>query len=94
VDTEAPRDPDPSSNAWKPYTNEILRVKLDGSEVVRLAHHRSRPVNSYNWQPKLSISRDGSRLAFMSNFDLQKIDGLPQEYGDTYVMTLDGSSLP
>lgn len=91
VDTEAPGNPDPDSPAWKPYTNEILQVKLDGSTVTRLAHHRSRAVNTYNWEPKVSASRDGSRLLFMSDFDLQAIDGAPTEYGDTYLLALDSA---
>ena len=43
VDTYAPSDPSPSTSSWAPYTNEILQVKLDGTQVRRLAHHRSRP---------------------------------------------------
>ena len=58
VDTEAPGNPESGSSGWVAYTNEILQVKLDGSGVIRWAHHRSRPLNSYNWQPKLSVSRD------------------------------------
>ena len=86
VDTEAPRNPEPDSISWKPYTNEILQIKLDGSAVIRLAHHRSRAVNSYNWEPKISVSRDGSRLLYASDFDLQAINGNVPDYGDTYLM--------
>src|SRR6201999_3447481 len=32
METYAPVDPAPESAAWKPYMNEILQVKLDGSE--------------------------------------------------------------
>ncbi len=88
VDTEAPSNPDPDSTAWKPYTNEILQIKLDGSQVNRLAHHRSLAFNSYNWEPKLSVSRDGTKLLFVSDFNLQSLDGAPKEYGDTYYMDL------
>ena len=86
VDTEAPANPQPGTSAWVPYTNELLQVKLDGSSVTRWAHHRSFPVNSYNWQPKLTVSRDGTRLLFASDFDLSKLDGNPTEYADTYMI--------
>jgi hypothetical protein len=45
-------------------------------------------VNSYLWQPKLDISRDGTRLLFASNFDLSNISQLPVDYSDTYLITL------
>ena len=65
VETYAPSNPDPPSG-WMAYTNELLQIKLDGSQVLRLAHHRSRPfeANTYNWQPKMSTSRDGSRVVY------------------------------
>ena len=70
------------------YTNELLQIKLDGSQVLRLAHHRSRPyqANTYNWQPKMSTSRDGSRVVYTSNYDLQLILGYAAQYGDTYLI--------
>ena len=40
VETYAPSDPSPVSG-WPKYTDEILQVKLDGSEIRRIAHHRS-----------------------------------------------------
>jgi len=88
VDTEAPTNPAPGTSAWVPYTNELLQVKLDGSEVVRWAHHRSRPINRYNWQPKFSVSRDGSRLLYASNFNLQSTYNYAPEYSDTYLIEL------
>ncbi len=72
VDTYAPDDPSPASG-WKPYMNEILQVKMDGTEIRRLAHHRSRPVDKYSYTPRVSASRDGSRIVFASNFGLQDI---------------------
>jgi hypothetical protein len=92
VDTEAPSNPQPGSSAWAPYTNELLQVNLDGSGATRLAHHRSRPVNSYNWQPKVSASRDGTRFLFAGNYDLSNIEGYSTEYSDTYLMVLNGSA--
>jgi hypothetical protein len=64
-------------------------VKLDGSEVRRLAHHRSRPFDSYNYTPRASASRDGSRLIFGSNFGLY---GPSTLYTDVYLMVLSPSS--
>jgi hypothetical protein len=72
---------------WAPYTNEILMVRLDGSETRRLAHHRSRPFNTYNYQPRASASRDGTRLLFAANY------GFPPNaytsYVDAYIMAVD-----
>jgi hypothetical protein len=87
VETYAPGDPIPPSG-WFKYTNELMQVKLDGSQVRRFAHHRSRPLNSYSYQPKLSISRDGRKLAYASNFGLQQILGYPTEYSDAYTIDL------
>jgi hypothetical protein len=92
VDTEAPSNPESGSSHWVAYTDELLQVRLDGSGVTRLAHHRSRPVNSYNWQPKLSVSRDGTRLLYASNYDLSAISGYTAEYSDTYMIVLNGST--
>ncbi len=93
IETYAPANPSPGTSSWVPYTNELLQIKLDGSQVVRLAHHRSRPWNGYNWQPKVSTSRDGSRIIFNSNYDLQGILGYPSEYSDVYMIVV-GSSAP
>jgi hypothetical protein len=92
VDTEAPSNPSPSGSGWVPYADELLQVKLDGSGTTRLAHHRSRPLNSYNWQPKLSTNRDGSRLLYSSDYDLQNISSYTTEYADTYMILLTGST--
>jgi hypothetical protein len=84
VETYAPNE----ASAWAPYTNEILRVKLDGTESRRLLHHRSRPVNSYEYQPRASVSRDGTRLVFTSNYNLQRLFGYPKLYTDAYLAML------
>ena len=93
VETYAPSNPTPGTSGWSAYTNELIQIKLDGSEVRRLAHHRSRPFDSYIYMPKLSASRDSSRLVFASNMDLQSISGAPQTYADTY-MILTGTTVP
>jgi hypothetical protein len=76
------------------YTNELLQIKLDGSQVLRLAHHRSRPyhTDTYNWQPKMSSSRDGSRVVYGSDYDLQTLDGYADQYSDVYLIVVGGLS--
>ena len=86
VSTHADGDPRPD-RGWKPYTNEILALSLDGAHVWRLAHHRSRPFNDYWWQPRASVSHDGTRLVYTSNHGLQAILGHPRDYADTYLIT-------
>jgi len=92
VETYAPSDPFPQSSAWAPYTNEILQVKLDGSETRRLVHHRSRPFDSYVYQPKVTVSRDGSKVVYTSNHALQAILGYPNLYSDVYLFSVSGSA--
>jgi hypothetical protein len=89
METYDPADMAPNSATWKPYTNEILQVKLDGSEVRRLAHHRSRPFDSYNYTPRVSANRDGTSVVFSSNFGLH---GPSTLYTDVYLMMLPPSS--
>ena len=93
VETYAPSNPNPPSG-WAAYTNELLQIKLDGSQVLRLAHHRSRPfqTNTYNWQPKMSTSRDGSRVIYGSDYDLQTIDGYTADYNDVYLIVVGSPS--
>jgi hypothetical protein len=86
VGTYAPGDPAPSGS-WPAYTNEIYQVPLDGSEIRRLAHHRSRPHNGYNYTPRATVSRDGARVVYSSNYSLQAIDGAPTEYSDAYLLS-------
>jgi len=95
VETYAPSNPNPPSG-WVAYTNELLQIKLDGSQVLRLAHHRSRPyqTDTYNWQPKMSTSRDGSRVVYNSDYDLQILDGYAAEYSDVYLIVVGNSSTP
>jgi hypothetical protein len=88
VETYAPSDPTPGTAGWVKCTNELLQIKLDGTETRRLAHHRSRPFNSYNYGPRLSASRDGSKLVFSSNYGLQSLLGYTAEYSDVYMISL------
>jgi hypothetical protein len=52
---------------WRPTTQELVRVRLDGSAIERLAHHRSNVI-SYSDQPKANVSYDGSYYVFTSNW--------------------------
>ncbi|OFV94292.1 MAG: hypothetical protein A3F68_08825 [Acidobacteria bacterium RIFCSPLOWO2_12_FULL_54_10] len=94
AETYAPSDPSPQSSNWVAYTNEILQIKLDGTEVRRLLQYRSRPFNSYNYMPRVSASHDGSRFIYSSNYGLQAILGYPSEYSDVYLATLSGTPTP
>jgi uncharacterized protein (TIGR03437 family) len=73
VETYNPVDIVPP-NGWVAYTDELLQIKLDGSQILRLAQHRSRPTNGYVYMPKLTVSRDGSILIYSSNFGLAASD--------------------
>jgi len=53
------------------YYNEILLVKLDGSVIKRVAHHRSRMMGSYWFTPRAAMSGDGAFAIFDSNFGLK-----------------------
>jgi len=91
VETYAPNDPSPSGG-WRKYMGEILQVKLDGSEIRRLGHHRSRPFDSYYYTPRASSSHDGRKIVFSSNFGLQAILGSPSIYVDTYMIDVEATS--
>ncbi|HWJ39480.1 MAG TPA: hypothetical protein VNT29_00025, partial [Candidatus Limnocylindrales bacterium] len=75
---------------WKPYVNELMMIDLATGVVTRLAHHRSRATDTYNYMPKLTCSRDGSLLAFGSNFGMSLQAGTkaqhPIGYTDAYYL--------
>lgn len=56
---------DPASK-WPVYSAELLKVKLDGSEVMRLAHTRS-SSKDYLSMPKAAVSPDGKYVLFVSD---------------------------
>lgn len=86
VSTYTTADPDPYGPDWRAYTNEVLQVSLDGS-VRRLLHHRSRPFDTYNFTPRVSTTRDGTKLVYSSNWGLQKLLGYAPHYTDVYLGT-------
>lgn len=75
-------------DGWPTYANEILQIRLDGSEIRRLAHHRSRPFDTYNSTPRAAVSRDGTRLVYSSNWGLQATLGYPIGYTDVYLLAV------
>ena len=74
----------------RPYMQEVIAVQVvPPFSVKRFAHHRSRDMQVYFHQPRVSASWDGQRVAFASNFGY---DANPAEYADIYV--LDPSCAP
>lgn len=66
------------STTWLPFEDEIFALKLDGSGAVqRIAHHHSRRFSPstpdrdnsvYYAEPHATVSRDGSKIVFGSNW--------------------------
>ncbi|MBP1992297.1 hypothetical protein [Paenibacillus eucommiae] len=56
---------------WNPYKNELVAVKLDGSRVERIAnlHAVNTESSSYWAQSQGSVSPDGLRVIYASNWD-------------------------
>jgi hypothetical protein len=72
---------------WGVYFNEVFLVKLDGSNLHRLAHHRARDdvIGGRYWStPRASLSRDGKFVLFDSNF-AQQPAGMTN-YTDVYLI--------
>ena len=69
---------------WMKNYNELILVKLDGSVIRPLAHHRSRSMDNYWHTPRAAISRDGTYAVFDSNFGLQPLPN----YTDVYLVNL------
>lgn len=67
----------PGSNVSYPLDNEIWKIYLDSTptkvHIERLAHHRSNS-GSYEGQPFVSISHDGSLIVWSSNWDGANVD--------------------
>ncbi len=71
-------------SAWRHFYEEVILVRIDGSAVLRLAHHRSRSAEYYWAQTRAAISRDGRYVVFDSNMDLENT-GL-NNYSDVYMI--------
>jgi Big-like domain-containing protein len=77
-------------SGWRPYKQEIVMANVLTGEIRRLAHHRSRGIGgSYYYQPRVSVSWDGTRVAWASNFGYNGPD-----YGDIYSILLGAGSPP
>lgn len=64
-----------STANWQLYEDEIILEKVDASKIYRLAHARSRSMESYWAQPHAAISRDGKYVVFTS--DMAHPNGCP-----------------
>jgi hypothetical protein len=69
---------------WSARANELILVKVDGSEIRRIAHHRSRKSDFYYWQPRAALSKSGKYAIFDSNFGVNPI----KDYVDPYLVQL------
>jgi hypothetical protein len=71
---------------WSHYAEEVIVVKIDGSKVQRLVHHRSRSAEYYWAQSHAAISRDGKFVLFDSNMDISNSGFVsPNQYSDVYL---------
>ena len=77
---------------WRHFYEEIVLVKIDGSAVLRLAHHRSRSAEYYWAESRAAISRDGRYVVFDSNMNLDNT-GL-SDYADAYLIRLGKQESP
>jgi hypothetical protein len=73
-------------SSWRHFYEELILVKIDGSAVFRLAHHRSRSAESYWAESRAAISRDGRYVVFDSNMNIHDT-GL-NDYTDSYLIKL------
>jgi hypothetical protein len=71
---------------WAPYFEELVLVKVDGSQIYRLGYTWSRSAENYWAIPRASISRDGKYLVFDSNFNISNT-GFAQ-YTDVYLVKI------
>jgi hypothetical protein len=74
-----------AGNPAKQYANELVLIPSDGSGARSLCQHHS-DVADYMGMPLASISRDGRRAIFRSNWG----DPTPN-YGDVYMMDIAGT---
>jgi hypothetical protein len=71
---------------WAPYFEELVLVKIDGSQIYRLGYTWSRSAENYWAIPRASISRDGKYLVFDSNFDISNTGSA--QYTDVYLIKI------
>jgi hypothetical protein len=86
LSVESADDSFSSPGSWRAYKQEIIAMQVVPPFAVRrLAHHRSRSVDIYSHQPRVSTSWDGQRVAFLSNFG-HDANQAPDGYADIYVL--------
>src|SRR5690606_33493797 len=93
VSTYSGYDPDKPEQNLR-FRDEILRLSMDGRGIQRLAHHWSRAYDNYSFQPKASLSRDGSKLVYASNYRQQEKSELPPIYTDVFMLCIEDCPLP
>ena len=67
--------PSPENGATDPLEDEIYMIRLDGSGVVRLAHHHS-TGGDYWTQPRATMSVDGRYVLFDSDWGFNDFSSL------------------
>jgi hypothetical protein len=85
---------------WGLYDGELDAIKADGSQFLRLAHHRSRSGAGYWAGSRAVITRDAKYIYFASNYDSCPIAGgcgsqtttSDPQYTDVYVVKFQTSS--
>lgn len=83
-----PISPNWQTNWGLPYLNELYLLKLDGSQIVRLADTRGF-ANSYWKDPRASISRDGKYLVFDSDYQtFAPLEMKGEDYTDIYLIKI------
>lgn len=63
--------PSPENGARDPLEDEVYVIRLDGSGVIRLAHHHSSGADYWS-QPRASWSADGRYVIFDSDWGLDE----------------------
>jgi hypothetical protein len=75
----------PVEGVWPDQTNEVVQVRLDGTQTRRLAPHRSHLADGAD-ALRVATDRDGTRTVFSSNFGLQR--RLGRGYADVYLIPM------
>jgi hypothetical protein len=71
--------------SWGKLQNEIYMINILTGELRRLAHHRSREMETYGHQPRVCVSWDGTRVAWASNMGYKSS---PLGYSDIWTLDI------
>lgn len=66
------------------YANKLITIDINTKYIKEICSHNSKPLNKYNWQPRGSISRDGTKCLFNSNYG----KNIRPEYSEVYLVEL------